>query len=379
MNCNSIVYGVFIFSMYVAWVRCSARQKSVHIISMFYLAGSYIAMNFAPDVSGKFIFYFRCASVAVGLALLAVAALSKIVQLPGVKVSRKQDFFTTWFSNPVQAIFGFFFYMFVKALPIKFASKIGEGAGRFCAKLNMPVNKKALENIRKCFPEKTEEECRKIFSDSWSVFLRFVFEVPVMQRIYKHSDKYISVEGEKYLDDLHEKPVVVVFAHYGNVSLVPFLFTKNEIKGNGIFRYPNNRLMSWFFLKMASVSGSISPIPKGDAGTRLAMKALIRKEALMIAVDQRFESAGSLDLKFFGRRAATAPGAVKLAKAFDAQIVPVHVVQLPQSKYKIVVDKPFSAEGDDTTVGQKINDIVEEWVRKNPKQWFWLHKRWGRN
>ena len=25
---------------------------------------------------------------------------------------------------------------------------------------------------------------------------------------------------------------------------------------------------------------------------------------------------------------------------------------------------------------QKLNDIVEGWVRKNPEQWMWFHNRW---
>jgi Kdo2-lipid IVA lauroyltransferase/acyltransferase len=25
---------------------------------------------------------------------------------------------------------------------------------------------------------------------------------------------------------------------------------------------------------------------------------------------------------------------------------------------------------------QKINDIVEGWIREHPEQWLWLHDRW---
>ena len=26
---------------------------------------------------------------------------------------------------------------------------------------------------------------------------------------------------------------------------------------------------------------------------------------------------------------------------------------------------------------QKINDIIEGWIKENPSQWFWVHDRWG--
>jgi KDO2-lipid IV(A) lauroyltransferase len=26
---------------------------------------------------------------------------------------------------------------------------------------------------------------------------------------------------------------------------------------------------------------------------------------------------------------------------------------------------------------QKMNDVIEKWVKDDPYQWFFLHKRWG--
>jgi KDO2-lipid IV(A) lauroyltransferase len=30
-----------------------------------------------------------------------------------------------------------------------------------------------------------------------------------------------------------------------------------------------------------------------------------------------------------------------------------------------------------TATAQLLNDVVERWVREDPGQWMWFHKRWG--
>jgi len=290
----------------------------------------------------------------------------------------KEQLLKKWASHPLQAIFGYLFYLFIKSIPLKTASKLGVKLGRFCAKLNMPVNRKALANIKMCFPNKTNNECQKILSKSWSVFLRFVFEIPKLKTIYKNPDKYVSIEGLDNLKKMSGQPMIAMFAHYGSISIVPIPFHKLGIKCSVIFRFPNNRLMSWFFFKMIASADNLKAIPKGDQGNRSSIKTLKRKETLIIAVDQRFEGFGSLKLKFFGFDAPTAPGPVKLSKSFDAPIVPIQVIQQKGLKYKVIIHKPFIPNSTDEADTQKINDIVEEWVKQYPEQWFWLHKRWKR-
>jgi KDO2-lipid IV(A) lauroyltransferase len=40
---------------------------------------------------------------------------------------------------------------------------------------------------------------------------------------------------------------------------------------------------------------------------------------------------------------------------------------------------PRDTEGrvDATATAQLLNDVVERWVREDPGQWMWFHKRWG--
>lgn len=180
MSYNFIIYFLFVFSIYASWVRSVVGRDVVHILSwvgicLFYLLSHYLGFNYLL----VFCFAF------LGFICILYSIFSKTVELR--VYMGLENFFKKWISHPIEAIFGFIFYIIIKSLPIQIASRIGEKLGKFCANLNIPVNKKALQNIKMCFPKKTENDCRKILLESWIVFLKFVFEIPKLNTIYRRS------------------------------------------------------------------------------------------------------------------------------------------------------------------------------------------------
>jgi len=84
----------------------------------------------------------------------------------------------------------------------------------------------------------------------------------------------------------------------------------------------------------------------------------------------------------FGRDAMTAPALAQLALRYDAPIVPIHCERVKGAHFRMVIEAPldYQATGDKSTdiynIMCKVNDHIEAWVRANPAQWMWLHKRW---
>ena len=58
-------------------------------------------------------------------------------------------------------------------------------------------------------------------------------------------------------------------------------------------------------------------------------------------------------------------------------------MRLPGNRYRLEIHEAIElvrdAEGeiDVEASAQLLNDIVEGWVREDPGQWMWFHKRWG--
>ena len=89
-----------------------------------------------------------------------------------------------------------------------------------------------------------------------------------------------------------------------------------------------------------------------------------------------------VDVTFFGRPARTNPLIARLAQHFDCPIYGVHMVRHLGNRFRLELTEPISAVRDDAgnvdvrQTMQRINDIVEGWVREHPEQWLWLHRRW---
>jgi KDO2-lipid IV(A) lauroyltransferase len=109
--------------------------------------------------------------------------------------------------------------------------------------------------------------------------------------------------------------------------------------------------------------------------------ALNRGEHLGMLVDQHWSR--GVDVTFFGRRCKANPTLARLARQYDCPVVGVRAIRLPGGhRFRMQgtgpITLPRDAEGrvDVAATTQHINSIVEQWVRENPDQWLWFHRRW---
>jgi KDO2-lipid IV(A) lauroyltransferase len=103
-------------------------------------------------------------------------------------------------------------------------------------------------------------------------------------------------------------------------------------------------------------------------------------EHLGMLVDQHFSR--GVDVTFFGRRCKANPAIARLARSVECPVVGVRVVRLPDHKFRITASGPYDlprdavGQVDVAATTQMITDVVEGWIRENPGQWLWFHRRW---
>ena len=363
-----------LFALYVVYIKQLSFRKFMYrnlifnILLGYFLNSSIIDFDFRPYL---IILFF------VNFVFLIIALFSKFYYMSGIRGGQGKATLplNKWIIYPIESLLLFSFYVLGRLIPLKIMSWLGEKAARFVSKLNLKVNRITLKNIRKCYPDYSDKQCQKLLTDAWVVFLKFLFETPQFNYFAKNYNKFVSIEGMEYLEELKGKPFVVMFAHYGNISILMLPFKALDMRVSLVYRFPNNHLTDWFFNISINLVGG-TPIPKGEAGTKLLFKSLKNNIPVMIAVDQKFEGKGSIDATFFGRKAPSAPGVVKLAETFKCPILPMRSYRLDGVNQKIVIDKPFFLKESSEIEQQRINDIVEKWVKEDPKQWLWLHNRW---
>jgi KDO2-lipid IV(A) lauroyltransferase len=88
-------------------------------------------------------------------------------------------------------------------------------------------------------------------------------------------------------------------------------------------------------------------------------------------------------VEFFGRLACTASGLARVALKTGATVLPGFMVwEAGEQKYvlrfgpELEFIETGDAEADALAATQMCASVTEEWIRRYPDQWLWIHRRW---
>ncbi len=118
------------------------------------------------------------------------------------------------------------------------------------------------------------------------------------------------------------------------------------------------------------------------AGQRLS-RALRDGRVLGLLIDQDIDAPGAF-VEFFNRPAWTPSGAAILALRSRRPLVPGFARRLPDGTFRltfepaIVPESTGDLEADAARTTAVLTARIEAWVRAEPAQWVWMHRRWRR-
>jgi Kdo2-lipid IVA lauroyltransferase/acyltransferase len=116
-------------------------------------------------------------------------------------------------------------------------------------------------------------------------------------------------------------------------------------------------------------------------GMKGIMGYLRRNWPVGIVIDQNTTTAGGLLVDFFGKPARTTPVAALLARR-GIPVLPTLSRRLPDGRHLMVIMPPLplrktsDSQADIQRHLELQNRVIEAWVRGEPAQWLWLHRRW---
>jgi KDO2-lipid IV(A) lauroyltransferase len=174
--------------------------------------------------------------------------------------------------------------------------------------------------------------------------------------------------------------VLFVSGHFANWELMPFVAAQYGIEGGEVYRPLNNPAIDRWMVRQRMTYGPKDQIAKGAQGTRRIFTLLRGGKAILLLVDQKTNE--GVPAPFFGRDAMTTPAPAALALKLGALVLPASLERLRGSRFRMTVHPAleFAATGDserDTlALTIRINEKIEELVRRRPSQWLWIHRRW---
>ncbi|MCE5284957.1 MAG: lysophospholipid acyltransferase family protein [Pelosinus sp.] len=85
---------------------------------------------------------------------------------------------------------------------------------------------------------------------------------------------------------------------------------------------------------------------------------------------------------FLGRQTSTPPGAAVLARIKNSPIVPAFITEAPDGTYDLYISPPLTVDRTQDKhlaiqeTMQALSHILEQQIRRQPHEWFWIHDRW---
>jgi len=208
----------------------------------------------------------------------------------------------------------------------------------------------------------------------------------IIRRDGMHTDEVlenVSFEGEEIIEKYQKegKNFILVTGHYGNWELLSqSIAIKFNLTLVGVGRKLDSDLMDKV-LKENRERFNVEMVYKKGA-MKGCIKSINEGKIIGILTDQGIRKNQSIEVDFFGRRASHTPLASILSRKFDLDLLPAYISTEDYKHYRVKIYNPIKAlktdvkEEDLATLTQAQADIMEQVIKEDPKQWFWMHKRW---
>jgi len=240
-----------------------------------------------------------------------------------------------------------------------------------------------LFNLGLAFPEWTERERRRTLFGLFRNFGRMLADFAHFPKLNRGNIERLIIYDrfENYARaDSQGKGVLFLTAHFGNWELSSFAHGVYGHPLNFLVRELDNPLIGALIERYRSGSGG-RPIEKTGAGSQV-LRAFKRGEAVGILMDQNMLPDEGVFVDFFGRPASTTTAPARLARKAGVPIVLGLVIwDSKLRKYRLRFDpvewiKQENADDEIQANTANFTRLIEEYVRRYPDHWLWVHRRW---
>ncbi len=259
------------------------------------------------------------------------------------------------------------------------------GFGRFIGRIMnilMPSRRViARNNILASLPGVTVNEADGLIQKCWENLGEGAAEfIKLPQLSREELFSFTQIEGLEYLQKSYGegKGALIVTAHYGVWELGAKVWPMCGFKTAVVARRVKNPWVNDFVTGIRECGG-VKVLLSRDA-VRESVRWLKQGGALAVLVDHRVAE-GGLSVPFFGRPALTTGLPALLALRYKVPVHPAHCWR-ENGKVKVHVAQKMDFDGleanerDIAAATLRMNEVVENWVRKRPEAWLWIHNRW---
>lgn len=260
--------------------------------------------------------------------------------------------------------------------------------GSVLYKIDKKHRNRALENLRASFPEKPESELNYIAERSMQHFIELVMDVLYTTRFIHtgtwHQYGYMLNMSDSLRILLKNKGAIVLTGHYGNWEILGYTLATMGFETYSVARPIDNPHIDTWLLGVRERKGQTILSKRGVTTT--AQDVLEKKGVIGFIADQNAGPKGMF-VPFFNRLASTYKTIGLLAINYNVPVIIGYARRKGGRLYyelgvqDVIYPEDWLAvkeRGEDELryVTTRYTKAIEDFVRADPTQYLWIHRRW---
>ena len=270
----------------------------------------------------------------------------------------------------------------VQGLPLWAIRALGRGMGLLAYGLLWDQRRLTMEHLAIAFgstltPAKRRRVARGVFQNLAQNALEWMW---LPRCSTKELLRLTACEGIEHLRAAlaQGNGAILVTAHFGNWEMITLSLTALGFKGAVLARRLRYSEYEAFLIALRGARG----VPTLARGSLKEVATLLRANQIVgMLPDQDIDSLDGVFVNFFGKAAYTPVGPAALSVMTGSPIVPC-VIRRDGTQFRLVVEPPLRApQGVERVqairlLTQAWSEVIESYIRRDPDQWVWMHRRW---
>ncbi|MET0383028.1 MAG: lipid A biosynthesis acyltransferase [Burkholderiaceae bacterium] len=264
-------------------------------------------------------------------------------------------------------------------LPLSAQAWFGRNLGRLLWTLVRPRRRVALRNLELTMPEKSAAERRAIAYENFQWIGRGILEHGLLwYATPARLRRLIHVEGDVGFAERDGGAVMWLVPHFVALDVAGSstqLFQSRQV--GSIYQRQSIPVFDRAILAGRTRFGQGGIFSRHDKALPL-IRAIRRGWVFFNLPDMDFGPGEATFAPFFGVPAATLLAPSKMARSLNMKVQPVVAEMLPGGRgYRVRYLDPWTDFPTDDPVAdaRRMNAWIESEVRRNPAQYYWVHKR----
>jgi len=270
--------------------------------------------------------------------------------------------------------------VFLQLLPLWMVARIGRALGALFYWIDGRHRGIAIGNLTASFKEKSPEEIRAIARENFRrLGENYLCAIKTADMTIEQLRDHVEFFGDY---EILREPDNKIFAigHFGNFELYARF---NQIAPTHqcatTYRALNQPSLNRILLSLREKSGCLFFERRTDAA---ALKIAMQKPGLLLGLLADQHAVGGLRLPFLGRDCSTTPAPAVLALRYRCHLYTAICYRVGLAKWRVEGGPmiPTHEENGEARTSAaimlEVNKAFELAVRRDPANWFWVHKRW---